>query len=162
MPTIGIITVPIQDEKKTPELKGDQYVLECNSNYMKQGGSNVVAIPYDIEPEALYALLDQINGVLFTGGNIIMTPDHSYYHTAKRIYQYCMDKKDKFGEDFPILATCQGFQIVALFASGDDFSIMEDIVVNRIRKVIWKDKNSEMWKGFSESLKEKMEQQDSA
>ena len=81
----------------------------CNHEYMKQGGSNTIAIPFDTQPEALYSLLDQINGVLFTGGMVPMAVDHPYYLTCKRIYQYSIDKKDKTGEEFPILGTCQGF-----------------------------------------------------
>ena len=127
IPTIGILTQPIS--KKLPEQTGNQYIMHCNYLYMNIGGSNSVAIPYDIEPEALYALLDQINGVLLTGGNILMTAEHPYYLTTKRIYQYSIDKKDKHGEEFPILGTCQGFEVLALLASQDDFTIMEEIKV---------------------------------
>ena len=107
--TIGILTMPITPDKNTATLTGSQYILHVNDLYMKLGGSSTVAIPYDIEPEALQTLLSQINGVLFTGGMLEMRADHPYYQTAKRIVQYCKHKKDKDGEEFPILGTCQGF-----------------------------------------------------
>jgi gamma-glutamyl-gamma-aminobutyrate hydrolase PuuD len=109
IPTIGILTMPITPDKNTADLTGSQYILQANDLYMRLGGSNTIAIPFDISPEDLKTLLPQINGVLFTGGMLEMKVDHPYYQTAKRIYQYCKDKKDKDGEEFPILGTCQGF-----------------------------------------------------
>ena len=37
---------------------------------MREGGLNAVRIPYNISDEDLYPLLDQINGVFFTGGGL--------------------------------------------------------------------------------------------
>ena len=74
-----------------------------------------------------------------------MTPDHPYYQTAKRIVQYCKYKKDREGEEFPILGTCQGFQVLALIASQDNFKIMEKIFVAGNRKVIWKENSSKLF-----------------
>ena len=85
-----------------------------------------------------------------------MTPDHPYYQTAKRIFQYCKHKKDREGEEFPILGTCQGFQVLALIASQDNFKIMEKIFVAGDRKVIWKGNTSKLFQGFSDTLKDKM------
>ncbi len=67
-----------------------------------------------------------------------MTVDHTYYLTQnfEKHYQYFIGKKDKYGEEFPILGTCQGFQLLALFAIEDDFSIMEPINVMGNIKVI--------------------------
>ena len=94
VPTIGILTMPIPPDRKTAILTGSQYILHVNDLYMRLGGSKTVAIPYDIEPDALQTLLSQINGVLFTGGMLEMRVDHPYYKTAKRIVQYCKQKKD--------------------------------------------------------------------
>jgi gamma-glutamyl-gamma-aminobutyrate hydrolase PuuD len=96
-PTIGILTMPVTADKNTEKLTGSQYILHVNDLYMKLGGCNTVAIPYDIEADSLESLLSQINGVLLTGGMLEMSADHAYYQTAKRIVQYCKDKKDKEG-----------------------------------------------------------------
>lgn len=77
---------------------------------MKWAGSKTVAIPYDISAEQLSEVLDQINGVLFTGGALKLIDDdgnlHPYYQTAKRIIEYSKMKKDKEGEIWPILGIC--------------------------------------------------------
>ena len=38
--------------------------------WMRSGGLFPVYIPYNITDEDLYPLLDQINGVFFTGGDL--------------------------------------------------------------------------------------------
>lgn len=108
---------------------------------MRWGGSRTVAIPYDAEDSELYSILGQINGVLFTGGSIELYKDgivHPYYKTAKKIYQYSIDKFDNQNEKWPVLGTCQGFQILSILASDDDFSILEKFKSSsENRKVDW-------------------------
>jgi gamma-glutamyl-gamma-aminobutyrate hydrolase PuuD len=48
----------------------DQYILEVNKIFVQQGGSIVVPIYYNIQDEHLNELLDNIDGVLFTGGGL--------------------------------------------------------------------------------------------
>ena len=60
--------------------------------------------------DELYSLLDQLNGVLFTGGGLVLFEKnghvHQYYKTAKKIYEYSMMMKDKKNETFPLFGTC--------------------------------------------------------
>lgn len=76
-------------------------------------------------PEAeLRSVLNQINGVYFTGGGLDLIDKktgkpHQYYVTAKIIYQYAKDVKDKRKEEFPLLGICQGQQLFATLMSGD-------------------------------------------
>jgi len=67
---------------------------------------------------------------LLTGGSLELFnktshQPHKYYQTAKKIYQYSKEKKDKDQEDWPILGTCQGFQILSILAAGDKFELLE-------------------------------------
>lgn len=71
MPTIGIITQPVAQEKKGV-FDFEEYILEVNDNFVKWAGSKTVAIPYDMPEEELVEILDQINGVLLTGGSLTL------------------------------------------------------------------------------------------
>jgi len=53
-------------------------------------GSFAIPIRYDIKDHDLYSLLDQINGVYFTGGGLFDILDTKYYRTAKKIYNYSL------------------------------------------------------------------------
>ena len=83
-----------------------------------------MAIPYDIQKDELLNVLDQINGIYFTGGGIDLIDkktgkQHAYYKTAKTIYEYAKSVKDSRNEDFPILGICQGQQLLSMILSGD-------------------------------------------
>ena len=70
-----------------------------------------MAIPYNISETDLFALLRQINGVLFTGGglSLVNTTDNTpseYLVTANRIFHYSKYMKDAKNETWPILGIC--------------------------------------------------------
>ena len=72
--------------------------MKANVEFLDLAGARAVRVPMDLDEEKIINLLDQINGVLFTGGftdlileNGDLTP---YYQTAKTIYNYCLRKKD--------------------------------------------------------------------
>lgn len=80
--------------------------------WMRSAGLNAVYIPYNITDTDLYPLLDQINGVFFTGGsldlyNYTTQVPHPYTITAEKILNYAIDHTDN-GDYFPILGICQG------------------------------------------------------
>lgn len=77
-----------------------------------------------MDSKDLLLLLEQINGVYFTGGSILQInpvtgEQHQYYKTAKKIMEYSMLVKDRRKQEFPILGLCMGFQIMIMVASGD-------------------------------------------
>lgn len=128
---------------------------------MEQGGSRVVAISYDIDPNDLIKVLDCINGVLLTGGNLeLFHPEtmeqHQYYKTVKAIIEYSMRVKDTKGEIFPILGVCQGFQILTMVLAGDINTLESIKVQGQNRKKIWKvedaQKDSYLFSRFEEDL----------
>lgn len=109
-PRIGILTQPTSEQNK--KLYGyDHYILMDNYNYIRWPGSIPVIIPYDTPAEELDMILPQINGVLFTGGGLVLTDatgldQHKYYKTAKRIFNYSLFQKDVLGQEWPILGIC--------------------------------------------------------
>jgi hypothetical protein len=66
-------------------------------------------------PESqLLELLPQINGVLFTGGGLTLINKttgewHPYYQTARVIFHYAKQQKDRHNLNFPIYGICQGY-----------------------------------------------------
>lgn len=68
----------------------EHYVWEHNPNFVHYAGSYAIPVAYDMPPEDLERLLDQLNGFYFTGGPLEMFDNegkwHTYYETAKVIY----------------------------------------------------------------------------
>ena len=61
-------------------------------------------------------LLPQINGVFFSGGSLTWLErdlGQKYLRTAKKIYQYSKMLKDQRGEEWPILGTSKGLEIIS-------------------------------------------------
>lgn len=54
--------------------------------WIEAAGGQVVPIPFDISPEALRVLFQQLNGFLFTGGGLNLTLTSQYVKTAKVIF----------------------------------------------------------------------------
>ena len=111
-------------------------------------------------------VLDQINGVYFTGGGLDLIDKktgkpHQYYKTAKIIYQYAKDVKDKRKEEFPLLGICQGQQLFSIL-NNDDKDLLEKITYNSVvRKIHWEDRESKLFKTFNHDLKDYMENEPS-
>lgn len=86
------------------------------AKFILDGGSIPLCIPYNIKDEELYPLLDSMNGIFFTGGNLDLyeeesnTP-HQYTVTAMKIFAYSKKQNDQ-GNPFPIMGVCQGYELM--------------------------------------------------
>lgn len=79
---------PSENDKKT--FNQSHYIFAMSEVFMRSAGLFPVYIKYDISDKDLYTLLDQINGVYFTGGDINLFNEttgepHPYSVTAKKI-----------------------------------------------------------------------------
>jgi len=105
------------------------------------GGSPSIPIPYNASDALLNKLLPKLNGVLLTGGGLDLINRgngdlHAYYKTAKKIYQYALSPA--MNGTFPVLGICQGFELLAYLAAGDDKNALDTIVyINESRPVSW-------------------------
>ena len=67
---------------------------------------------------------------------------HKYFKTAKIIYNYAKNLKDRRNEEFPILGICQGHELFTMLMTGDKYTL-EVINYNAVnRKVHWEDRQS--------------------
>lgn len=79
---------------------------------------------------------------MFTGGNLTLINNetgevHPYYSTAKKVIEYAIKSKKERGIDFPILAICQGFELLGIFASEDRNVLKEVECIGKQRVTEW-------------------------
>lgn len=114
---IGIISAPVSKQEETDMVHS--YVKDNYINWIKLSGEMPVIIPYDITKTNLKIVLQQLDGVLWVGGNIENMKKHTmkqhdtYLSTLHYVYKYA--KK----EHLPIWGTCLGMQILIMFAKGE-------------------------------------------
>lgn len=130
-PVIGILTLPIDQcdsyISKTPTWfvvgKAGATAGSCFTwfyvKWLEMAGARVVPIPYDANATVITSLLSSVNGVLFTGGGLNLTPNTTYYQTAQLIFNTTIAANAK-GVYFPLWGTCQGFQLLCVLAAGTD------------------------------------------
>ena len=124
-PTIGILSVPmLSDGSPCASLRGaDGSSPSCFKSFypkwVENAGARAVFIPYDADAATLKNIMDSINGVLFTGGELEaagLAWDAPYMVTAAAIFKAAKEKNDA-GVFMPIHGTCQGFQVLSLLGS---------------------------------------------
>eukprot|EP00768_Dysnectes_brevis_P001685 gnl/Dysnectes_brevis/1463_a1657_3923.p1 GENE.gnl/Dysnectes_brevis/1463_a1657_3923~~gnl/Dysnectes_brevis/1463_a1657_3923.p1 ORF type:complete len:328 (+),score=48.67 gnl/Dysnectes_brevis/1463_a1657_3923:36-986(+) len=112
-PVIGILALP--------ELDGSFSFPASYVKWIEAAGARVVPINPNITPTDLSDLLNQISGVLFTGGPdvISLDPINNYTATADAILDHSIDISSR-GGSFPVHGTCLGFELLATLISRDD------------------------------------------
>lgn len=149
------------------------FTWETNVNFVHYAGNWAVPIRYDMEDdEDLYALLDSINGVFFTGGETELFDretgapllNSQYWKTAQKIFDYAKRQKDVFGVNFPLFGICQGFELLnALANEGHPETLSEVVIYKESRPLHWQvddvKANSTLFEDFPEHHLEAMGQE---
>ncbi|CDW72622.1 peptidase c26 family protein [Stylonychia lemnae] len=165
--TVGILTLPT-GTNMLKHMSSSQYIWEMGDIWMREAGLNAVYIPYNATDEDLYPILDQINGVFFTGGSIDLYNyttgvPHPYTVTAEKILNYSISHTDN-GDYFPLLGICQGHQLLQLLVAKNTNAFGNSEFENkRINTVFVVDprNQSKMLSTFSAEVLEEMATQDS-
>ena len=67
---IGVLTQPPNGDNKG-KFPSSHYILEINKQFVESSGMvKAVPIRYDIPSDQLYKMIDQLDGVHFTGGGL--------------------------------------------------------------------------------------------
>jgi gamma-glutamyl hydrolase len=123
-PTIGILSVPLSGAgapcitaTATAPANASCFTT-FYAKWVETQGARVVILPYD-EPATLAALLDSVNGVLLTGGELEdLGFDTPYMVAAAQVLAAALAKNDA-GVYFPLHGTCQGMQVLSLLVAQD-------------------------------------------
>jgi gamma-glutamyl hydrolase len=156
---IGVVAVPIGSEcitawhgavaagdivaTKTSSRGVGQDIGSCFHSlyvqWLESAGARVVPIPYDVPAAELDHLLDSLNGVMFTGGEVeLHNLTSPYMNTARRIVSRSVSLATKpqlrvsetgqmtaATEQLPVWGTCMGFQTLLVLAAEDPAILTE-------------------------------------
>ena len=113
-PTIGILSIPmtVTYHKNTHSYLPASYV-----KWLEMNNARVIPIPYDTPKGALEMMLNQVNGVLFVGGQVdhgMISEEYSHFmETFKHIVNHAK-KSNNQKNYFPLFAICLGFEILGM------------------------------------------------
>jgi len=131
-PVIGILTTPASDISVIHSSANYSFIPYSYVQSVEAAGARVVPIPYDAPAENITYLLKQLNGVLFTGGGADLNKTDqetgklgptNITAAGEFIIRKIIEANDN-GEYFPLLTTCQGWEIL-VFAIGKDYDILQ-------------------------------------
>jgi len=123
-PTVGVLTLPTQDSEcdtfSSPTSSQQSCFATLYSSWLEAAGAQVVPILYTSSPATLRSLARSVNGLVFTGGSILLTPNSTYYQAAQILFDETI-AINREGGYLPLHGTCQGFQLLAaLVAESTD------------------------------------------
>lgn len=109
-PVIGILTQPYkQDPSK-------QYIVASYVKFVEAAGAIAVPIFYNDTREALQNLFFSLNGLLFTGGGLVLSETTEYFRTAQFLWNLTLQAYAQ-GNYFPLWGTCQGMELFHILAA---------------------------------------------
>jgi gamma-glutamyl hydrolase len=121
-PVIGIMAQPTDSSLSA---YGDQYLVASYVKWVEASGARVVPVLYNQSTRVLSDVFKQLNGLVFPGGHCGFHGT-AYGNASWFLMQLAMEANDA-GDIFPIWGTCQGFQQLVQFGSGQ----MEPSILHR-------------------------------
>ena len=136
-PVVGILTQPWQQAMATEgyteahdanvheheDNAKQSYIAASYVKFVESAGARVVPIMYTASDEEIVRVFAGLSGILFAGGDADIRPGARYYETAKKLYDLAEASNLK-GETFPIFGTCLGWELLAVLASGGNYSVL--------------------------------------
>jgi len=130
--------------------------------FIESAGGRVVPIHFTHTFERLDDIMSNINGILFTGGDLDLidpqTGEYSQYtKLASHIYQKAKEINDN-GVVFPLWGTCQGHQLMMLLESQNNQIIQPtERYYEADTLVLHNPRDSRIFEDFSDSLLNKLQ-----
>ena len=113
-PVIGILSQPLSLSSSS----SNSYVASSYVKWIEAGGGRSIAIKYDSTYEELVPIIDQLDGILFPGGNNNKLPE-----SVKNIWKILQLQHDN-NSMIPLWGTCLGMEYIIQLVAGYD--IMEE------------------------------------
>lgn len=113
---IGVLSHP-------REHGGSRYPTDY-VHWVRMSGATAIIIPYDIPRHELYQRIQDVDGIVLTGGDIEMpkytkTQYTNYVNSVKRCIRKAKEINDR-GTCFPVWGTCLGFELLLLLEGVKD------------------------------------------
>ena len=135
-PIVGVLSVPTAKECVT--ALGGRSVAEATGGgscfhslyvkWLEAAGAQVVPIRYDSSDAQLKALVAQLNGVLFTGGEVDIKaradPAAAQYMRAASLLYDEVRAAHAEGEAVPLWGTCMGLQTLSILGAGGNGTVL--------------------------------------
>ena len=124
-PTVGILSIPmtVTYHKNTHSYLPASYV-----KWITMYNARVIPIPYDTPKGALDMMLNQVNGVLFIGGQVdhdMISEEYAHFmETFKHIVNHAK-KSNNQKNYFPLFGICLGFEILGMMNDPVDKVIQD-------------------------------------
>jgi len=117
-PTIGILSIPMT---ATYHKNTHSYLPASYVKWIELNNARVIPIPYDTPKGALDMILNQVNGVLFIGGQVdhgMISEEYSHFmETFKHIVNHAK-KSNNQKNYFPLFAICLGMEILGMMGES--------------------------------------------
>ena len=159
-PVIGVVTF-YSEGWNGHGSKSWNYLAASYVKWLKAAGADVVPIQWDSPFEQIDYLLDRLDGVVFTGGNIKVLDNEgkpkTIYLAFKHIADYILEK-NKNGHFYPLWGTCMGFWNIAR-ALGDNIQVLSPCKnCTYVKRNVYPqaEYSSRMLKNLSSDLKKKI------
>ena len=133
-PTIGILGLPrTQCDSALRRLPGSAVQPPANATscftvfyerWLSAMGARTVPLAFDTPTERLRELYEAVDGILFTGGDVVLGPDapspnaRQYFHTAKTLYSWVLADAATSATPTPLWGTCVNAVVIVVVACG--------------------------------------------
>lgn len=128
-PSIGILSVPMTIGK---HKYTHSYIPASYIKWLEMNNARVIPIPYDTPHGAIDMILNQVNGVLFIGGQVdhkmIQAEYIRFIETFEYIFNHAKLSNNK-GKYFPLFGICLGMEMLAMINEGS-----KNLIPNFIKK----------------------------
>ena len=117
-PTVGILSIPMT---VTYHKNTHSYIPASYVKWIEMNNARVIPIPYDTPIGAMDMILNQVNGVLFIGGQVdhgMISEEYSLFMTAFKHIVNHAKKSNNQNNYFPLFSICLGFEILGMM--GED------------------------------------------
>mmetsp|Transcript_30785 Transcript_30785/g.80631 ORF Transcript_30785/g.80631 Transcript_30785/m.80631 type:complete len:204 (-) Transcript_30785:412-1023(-) len=83
------------------------------------GGARAAVIPYDMPEDSMIQLLSQMNGAVFPGGGVDLSPGTTFRTALEIVFNFTLSSSSS-GNPFVLWGTCLGFESLALLAATSE------------------------------------------